>query len=298
MEMNIEMAEGTFRFRLEKTKAVLTGCEIRSGALSIPGEVSGVPVTDIDKKAFWGQRNLKRVILPESIQNLGDWAFASCRNLEEVEFLDEHVVLGKQVFQNCPKLRRIARPGIHEDVIWLLGAVPKYMPELYLMDMKDSERDSWLERWDAALVRRLAESDEEGFADQFMCGLENFGHQDNHMYKEERRREKCELSYLRLLHPYGLPEELRGKIQGYLLEHSKGGASEAAWKVLLENHGTDMDYVRLYRGLFDEAGTAFHLDEHLKDIGEDFPELKAYLLRGDKEESAGDGFFDALSLDV
>lgn len=297
MEMIIEMAEGTFRFRLEKTKAVLTGCEIRSGALSIPGEVSGVPVTDIDKKAFWGQRNLKRVILPERIRNLGDWAFASCRNLEEVEFAGEHVTLGKQVFQNCPKLRRIARPGIHEDVSWLLGAVPKYMPELYLMDMKDSERDSWLERWDAALVRRLAESDEEGFADQFMCGLENFGHQDNHTYKEERRREKSELSFLRLLHPYGLAEELHGKIRRYLLDHSKGCASEAAWIVLLEGHGTDMDYVKTYRELFDAEGRSFPLDEHLKDIGGDFPELKAYLLRGDEEASAGDGFFDALWLD-
>lgn len=305
MDYKKETMEGTFIFQIENGEVCLVECNVCSAVLLVPIQIEGAPVTKIGKKAFLGQRNLKRAVLPEGIHTIGDWAFAGCRNLEEVEFLGAGAELGKDVFQNCQKLRRIKEKGLPDDISYLLASVPLHMQERYLLNIKEAGSENWLSRWDASLVRRIRESDEEGFADQFMCGLENFGHQDKETYLEERRREKSELSYLRLLHPYGLSDDLKMRIQRYLLRHSKGCVSEASWRVLLENHGTDMNYVNIYRSVFgvehmtDVAPEQkiFHLDEHLKDIGDDYPELKAYLLKEDEHTEQVSDFFKDLSLD-
>ena len=60
---------------------------------------------EIGRRAFGECNNLKRVDIPDSVENLCDSAFAYCENLVEVK-VPSHTVLGKDVFLDCPKLKR------------------------------------------------------------------------------------------------------------------------------------------------------------------------------------------------
>ena len=131
--------------------------------------------TSIEKKAYFGRRDIKKITIPEHVVSVGDWAFASCRNLEEVEFSGEDVMLGKAVFQKCEKLRRICVKGKHPDVAYLLAAVPVRLGDSYLLNLSDAGSEQWLERFDTVLLARLKEHEMEGFAGQFVCGEEESG---------------------------------------------------------------------------------------------------------------------------
>jgi len=253
----------------------------------------------IEKKAYFGRRDIRRITIPESVQAIGDWAFASCRNLEEVEFEREDTVLGKAVFQKCEKLRRICVKGKHEDVAYLLGAVPVRLGEPYLLDLSDAGSKRWLEQFDAVLLARLGENEMEGFAGQFVCGEEDSGRKNEDDYREERRRWKAELAYLRLIHPLGISSGTAQVLRRYLCEHRRGCVSEAAWRTLLSGHGTDMEYAQVYIDVAKEQeDQIFDLDAHLKDIGEELPELKAFFLKYSDYGKAGNDFFGLLDLDL
>ena len=73
----------TYRFQADGT-VVITGCTGKSGDLSIPARISGVPVTAIAPEAFKSCNTLSRVELPDSLVEIGDYAFFYCRNLSFV----------------------------------------------------------------------------------------------------------------------------------------------------------------------------------------------------------------------
>lgn len=42
----------------------------------VPENIEGRPVTVIARKAFLSRKTLKEIVLPETIEEIGDWAFA------------------------------------------------------------------------------------------------------------------------------------------------------------------------------------------------------------------------------
>lgn len=65
---------------------------------------------EIPENAFFEARNLKKVILPESIRRIGERAFDGCSNLEEIEIPDGVRVIPKMCFFECIHLRRVRLP--------------------------------------------------------------------------------------------------------------------------------------------------------------------------------------------
>jgi hypothetical protein len=57
----------------------------------------------IPENAFSGLRNLKKVILPETVKEIGKNAFKSCKNLEEINF-NAGIKCDKKLFKDCVKL--------------------------------------------------------------------------------------------------------------------------------------------------------------------------------------------------
>ena len=53
-------------------------------SLSIPSEVDGKKVTSIAENAFFGNRSLKEVTVPETIKSIGFAAFSGCTSLESI----------------------------------------------------------------------------------------------------------------------------------------------------------------------------------------------------------------------
>lgn len=54
--------------------------------------------------AFSGRADLKKVVVPDSVEAIGDFAFYDCPELREIEITDRTVNLHHGVFRKCPKL--------------------------------------------------------------------------------------------------------------------------------------------------------------------------------------------------
>ena len=176
----------------------------------------------------------------------------------------------------------------------LLAAAVTDFGAYYLLEPPAVGSPEWLEKWDAKLAAVLHTPDEEGFSRQVLCGEEDYGSTDVLAYVSERRREKARLAFLRLLYPWKLAEPQKCELAAYLTAHTKGGESEEAWQVILRERGND----RVYYSLFAELGclNAENLCPVLEDIGEEFPEMKAYFLQRMAQAPAATNFFAGLEL--
>ena len=86
-----------------------------TGALTIPAVLGGKPVTDIgDKLLFNGYYyyggDLTSVTIPNSVTNIGDWAFASCTNLTDVTIGSGVTRIGEYAFHWCYRMADVTIP--------------------------------------------------------------------------------------------------------------------------------------------------------------------------------------------
>ena len=75
--------------------------------LTIPKTLDGYAVTSIGDGAFYGCRELKRVVIPEGIRSIGTNAFGLCTSLETVEMADTVEKAGRAAFYYCGKLKNV-----------------------------------------------------------------------------------------------------------------------------------------------------------------------------------------------
>ena len=63
---------------------LITGYAGEAPELDIPGSIESLPVVAIGEEAFYLNRTLRKVVLPEGLKSIGAYAFASCSSLESV----------------------------------------------------------------------------------------------------------------------------------------------------------------------------------------------------------------------
>ncbi len=68
--------------------------------LIVPDYIGSKPVVKISEKAFYGNKTVKKAILPDTIKTVGNSAFANCTALKQVEFKSEYTTMGNSVFEN------------------------------------------------------------------------------------------------------------------------------------------------------------------------------------------------------
>ena len=79
--------------------------------LTVPGEFEGRKVTAIADESFCrGNERIGKVILPDSITDIGDGAFAGCTNLKEISFGENVVRIGAEAFAGCSSLKTLHLP--------------------------------------------------------------------------------------------------------------------------------------------------------------------------------------------
>ena len=84
-----------------------------SEALVIPSEIDGRKVTSVGN--FENNKVIRRIVIPEGVEYLEVWAFASCANLEAVSLPDTVQCIEKMAFYECANLKEISLPeGITE----------------------------------------------------------------------------------------------------------------------------------------------------------------------------------------
>lgn len=301
-EREWELEGGSLKYRIQDGAVCIVEFHGQVAELTVPEQIEGLPVAVIGKKAFLSRKSLRLVRLPGTVREIGDWAFASCSSLREIQLPRRELCFGKAVFLDCTRLERIVLYGAGGpdaqvntlQTAELLAASVTDFGAYYLLELPAVGSAEWLGKWDAKLAAVLHTPDEEGFSRQVLCGEEDYGSTDVLSYVSGRRREKARLAYLRLLYPWGLAEPLKCELEAYLKAYTKGCGSEEAWQVILREKGND----RAYYSLFAELGglNAENLCPILEDIGEEFPEMKAYFLQRMAEAPAATDFFAGLEL--
>lgn len=83
-----------------------------SGVLTIPASYNGLPVTKIAPFAFEGNNEIIKVVIPDSIKEIGYKAFYNCNSLTTVEFADSSTleIIEQEAFAFCEKLTNISLP--------------------------------------------------------------------------------------------------------------------------------------------------------------------------------------------
>ena len=95
-----------FHYKLQDGKAVITGFSGASTLVSIPATLDGHPVIAIGERAFEGQ-NVAAVVLPESLESIGWFAFYNCASLMDVTIPATVTSIGYAVFDGCPNVTLI-----------------------------------------------------------------------------------------------------------------------------------------------------------------------------------------------
>ena len=64
----------------------LTKYEGASSEVTIPSEINGKPVTVLSREVFDGNETITKVVIPEGVISIGDYAFRNCSNLTDITF--------------------------------------------------------------------------------------------------------------------------------------------------------------------------------------------------------------------
>jgi hypothetical protein len=307
-EYQIKDYRAVFSCSSEEPGAVLLEVRGRGSSLELPDVViiegKEYPLRVIGKKAVLGKVGLRQISLPGTVNRIEDWAFAQCENLEQVTIRKASGAqgvtreFGTGVFAEDIRLHRVflepeSREGaeLHQAVLLAL-ALREMSAEDFLRD-EEIGGLHWYQKWDQRLLHFLEEADAEGYTDMVLCGEEDI-RQDMTGYMAQQCRKKAELCMVRLLHTTGLEPTVRQRLVDYVLQHSKGCESEAAWEVLLEQHGDEMEYYQL---LLDIGGIHMgNVDAMMLDLKEWHPEAKAFLIRYQQEQLAGQDVFARFTL--
>ncbi len=89
----------------------ITDCENTvSGKVEIPSEFLDTPITQISSEAFKDCVNISEIIIPNTVEIIGDGAFRGCYNLESVNIPDSVTNIEENLFYGCKKLKNITIP--------------------------------------------------------------------------------------------------------------------------------------------------------------------------------------------
>ena len=274
-------------------KAAVTDADKNITEVIIPHEINNIPIVNIKKKAFLGCKQLRSISLPETVKNVGEWAFAFCDSLSEVKLASNRAVFGQGAFKNDARLEKLWIEGRSEASARMLAAAVTVMDAEYLLDTGEAGSSEWIRKWDQKLENILNLADDEGYHLYVLCGEEDL-HFDYDEYLEYNRRKKAGLSMLRLLYDEELKEPLRERLIDYIREHSVGKESEAAWSCIVDKHGDDIAYYELMTRLsgIDED----NLEKALNSLSDRHAEAKSFLINHFNKGNKTDEFFDSLMI--
>lgn len=77
--------------------------------LVIPAEINGLPVTEIADEAFYNEKAIVSVELPDTIIRIGKWSFEECENLISVNIPSSVKIIGNYAFTGTA-LKKISIP--------------------------------------------------------------------------------------------------------------------------------------------------------------------------------------------
>ena len=107
----VSAAHAQYDFTIIADTISITGYYGNGGAVTIPTNIGGLPVTDIGPNAFQNVLSLTSVTIPGSVTFIENDAFSECTNLTNVTIPDSVIILGQGAFSGCSSLSSILIPG-------------------------------------------------------------------------------------------------------------------------------------------------------------------------------------------
>ena len=85
-------------------------------SVDIPSEIKGSRVTAIGDKAFYSNKTIQQVNIPDTVLTIGEQVFYNCDYLSNVKLSDNLTSLGYRAFASCDSLYNITLPASLEIV--------------------------------------------------------------------------------------------------------------------------------------------------------------------------------------
>ena len=235
---------------------------------------------EIKKKQFMGEKTLQSYVIPKGTEEIGDWAFASCKELLSVAIPTTVVRLGRNVFDGCEKLKRISwyqESEEEDDALACLMAMALrfFQTDERILLLRKEGQSKWLQYWDEACMNFLESADELGFKPFLAGGEEDYEDEKEKLeeYCRTKRLRKAEVLLTRLFVHENSETESR-----YL---SLLKENDMALELLQEEWNSWKQITEIY----EKAGllTQENLRKVMEQLPEDRVELKAILLKRTKQ---------------
>ncbi len=104
-----EGKSGPLTYRKYSDHVEISNCEMSATSVEIPESIEGLPVTVIGIYAFQIS-SIKSVTIPNSVKEIGHYAFNNCSGLKSVTIPDSVEKVGIRAFENCTSLETVEFP--------------------------------------------------------------------------------------------------------------------------------------------------------------------------------------------
>lgn len=265
----------------------------------LPNDVDGKPLSVIGAKAFLSCREVERLVLPDGIKRIEDWAFAHMKKLQEIVMPAKQIVFGKKVFLGCHNLKQVnfsGAAGIYEGIPYFLASMVVFMEEHAVEPELAGDLQGqwdWLKEYDRALLQFLEREDSYGFEPAFIGWFDIEDVDDQQAgFVRERQKSKIALGLQRMLYGERLEKETEEKTSAYLLK---------AWKLALEMltdietmYSRDVRYFKIWQRI--GGFKVLSRQELLERLPSAEPEIRAFLMECESDEDFISEYFDDLEL--
>ena len=128
-----------------------------NGTVNIPSKIVGRDVTIIGSKAFdngtvysalGDNEKIKKIIIPDTVTTIGDYAFANNKKLTDVVMSQNLVLLGDHSFDYCPALTNIDLPKSLQYIGEHAFDQDRFIKQLYISDNVSHIGKGYLPRMD------------------------------------------------------------------------------------------------------------------------------------------------------
>ncbi len=110
LDTGLGSGHGATSQSISRRAVVITGYSGNANLVDIPRVVTGLPVVAIEERAF-ERAGFKRVIIPETVEEIGDSAFFNCEELAEITVLGSRILnIEDNAFARCKSLATVDFP--------------------------------------------------------------------------------------------------------------------------------------------------------------------------------------------
>lgn len=109
--------EGGLKYAIINRSVAIYGLDDNTDRVNlvIPAEINGIPVTEIAENAFYEEKAIASVEIPESLVKIGKYAFYKCTSLSKIE-LPKNVKSIEHAFVSCTSLSEVTLNDGIEDI--------------------------------------------------------------------------------------------------------------------------------------------------------------------------------------